>query len=138
MATALATTISASAAAQSLTPKIFNRSPATTVQSYWTPERMAAAKPMELVVTGAPKRPTVAPLAAGRPGGGGGLLPGAARFRPFQASSTAIRNVVPLDGSFPGSHETFEYFPKYRTYPISTIRFSSQRPTAAAITAQRA
>jgi hypothetical protein len=53
IATALATTISGSAAAQSPAPKIFNRSAASTVHSYWTPERMAAAKPKGILASGA-------------------------------------------------------------------------------------
>ncbi|MGH6935949.1 MAG: hypothetical protein ACRED2_07175, partial [Methylocella sp.] len=61
MASALATTISGIAAAQSPTPTIFNRSGASTVQNYWTPQRMAAAKPMGIGAAGV-ARHTVAPL----------------------------------------------------------------------------
>ena len=123
MTTALAITIAGSAAAQSPGPKIFNQRGASATLNYWTPERMRAAKPMGMVAAGAPRRPVVAPLAAGAPGGGGGSLPGGARggaIQPFRASQFAL-TPIPLDGSYPGPNETFEYFPKYRTYPISTI-----------------
>jgi hypothetical protein len=89
MATAAATTISGSAAAQSRAlpaPKIFNRSLASTVQRYWTLERMAAAKPMRMEAASTPKRPAVALLAPGAPGGGGGSLPGG-RSSPFKRRS---------------------------------------------------
>ncbi|MGH6852040.1 MAG: hypothetical protein ACREDJ_02350, partial [Methylocella sp.] len=76
MATALAITVSGSAAAQSGVTKNVSRSSASAVQSYWTPETMAAAKPMGKVAAGAPTRPAVAPLAAGAPGVAGGSLPG--------------------------------------------------------------
>ena len=123
IATALATTISGSAAAQSGVTKTVSRSTASAVQSYWTPERMAAAKPMGKVAAGAPTRPAAAPLATGAPGVGGGSLPGVARggaIQPFQAPKSAL-TAIPLDGSYPGPNETFEYFPNYTKYPISTI-----------------
>jgi hypothetical protein len=69
MATALATTISSPA------PAFFNRSSASAVQSYWTPQRMAAAKPKGILASGA-IRPTAAPLAIGAPGAAGGSMPG--------------------------------------------------------------
>src|ERR1019366_7795227 len=118
MAAALATTNSRVAAAQSPPPKIFNHSSARAVQSFWTPERMAAAKPMGMAAAGAPKRPAVAPLAPGAPGVGGGSLPGGARrgaIQPYQAPKSSLTAIL-LDGSYPGPNNTFEYFPKYRTY----------------------
>jgi hypothetical protein len=120
-ASALATTISGIAAAQSPAPKIFNRSSASSVQNFWTAERMAAAKPKGMEVAGVPKRPAVAPLAPGAAGTAGGSLPGGAPFRPFRFPLKPTAAPVPVDGSYPGPNETFEYFPRYRTYPISTI-----------------
>jgi hypothetical protein len=75
IATALATTISGVAAAQSPAP---NRSAASAGQSYWTPQRMAAAKTKGILASGAIK-PTAAPLATGAPGAAGGSMPGERR-----------------------------------------------------------
>jgi hypothetical protein len=77
MATALATTGSGSAAAQSAPPKISNDQPSAAIRNYWTPERMERATPMDIGISGGPKRPTQVPAATGAPGGGGGSLPGA-------------------------------------------------------------
>ena len=86
IATAVATTISGVAAAQSPAPKIFNRSAASAGQSYWTPQRMAAAKPKGIPASGA-IQPTAAPLATGAPGAAGGSLP---------EMRSLIRNAVQL------------------------------------------
>ena len=122
MATALATTISGFAAAQSPAPKIFSNSSASAVLSYRTTQRMAGAKPKGMIrASGAARRPTAAPLATGTPGAAGGSLPGGAPIRPFQSPLKPAAAPVPLDGSFPGPHTTYEYAGRYLRYPISTI-----------------
>jgi hypothetical protein len=125
MAAALATTISGVAAAQSPAPKIFNRSSASTVQSYWTPERMAAAIPKGMVASGA-IQPTAAPLAAGAPGAAGGSLPGGQAINKLQlpllqSPSRPTAAPVPLDGAYPGPYTSWQYAGRYLLYPISTI-----------------
>ena len=121
MASALATSISGIAAAQSPTPTIFNRSGASTVQNYWTPQRMAAAKPMGKEVSGLAKRPAVTPLATGAPGAAGGSMPGGLLINRLQSPSRPTAAPIPADGSYPGPHTTFEYAGRYLRYPISTI-----------------
>ncbi len=120
MASALATTISGIGAAESPAPKIFSRSPASTVEGYWTPQRMEAAKPMGIGAAGA-ARHTVAPLATGAPGAAGGSMPGESLTKRTQAPLQPTAVPIPADGSFPGPHTTYEYFGRYRKYPISTI-----------------
>jgi hypothetical protein len=125
MATALATTISGVAAAQSPAPKIFNHSTASTVQSYWTAERMAAAVPKGMLASGA-IRPTAAPLAIGAPGAAGGSLPGGPvnnrlQLPLLQSPLKPTAAPVPADGAFPGPYTTFQYAGRYLLYPISTI-----------------
>jgi hypothetical protein len=125
IATALATTISGSAAAQSPAPKIFNRSAASTVHSYWTPERMAAAKPKGILASGA-AQPAAAPLATGAPGAAGGSLPGGAAINRLQlpllqSPSRPTAAPIPADGAFPGPYTTYQYAGRYLLYPISTI-----------------
>ncbi|MGB6176838.1 MAG: hypothetical protein WBF43_11015 [Methylocella sp.] len=125
MATALATTISGSAAAQSPAPKIFSRSSASAAQSYWTPQRMAAAKPKGILASGA-IQPTATPLATGAPGAAGGLMPGGQainrlQFPLLQSPSRPAAAPIPADGAFPGPYTTYQYAGRYLLYPISTI-----------------
>lgn len=121
IATALAVTFSGVAAAQSPAPKIFSHSSASAAQSYWTPQRMEAAKPMGIRGSDAAKRPALVPQAAGAPGAAGGSMPGGPVNKSLQLPSKPIAAPVPLDGSFPGPNTTFEYAGRYRRYPISTI-----------------
>jgi len=125
LATALAITISGVAAAQSPAPKIFNRSSASAVQSYWTPQRMSAAMPKGIQASGA-IQPTASPLAVGAPGAAGGSLPGGQAINRLQlpllqSPSRPTAAPVPLDGAYPGPYTSWQYAGRYLLYPISTI-----------------
>jgi hypothetical protein len=130
MATAVATVISGSAAAQSPAPNTVtsvNRQGAGATLNYWTAERMGRAVPKRPAISGAPKRPASAPVAPGAPGAGGGSLPGGARGgafqpvnQPFHGQKPAL-TPIPADGVYPGPNDTFEYVPRYRKYPVSTV-----------------
>lgn len=113
------------AAAQTATPTIVNRAPASATMNYWTAERMATAVPIDMGFTGGPILPSAAPQPTGAPGGGGGSLPGQrASLDTIPESALAAATtpgLVPADGPFPGPNTTFEYSPKYVTYPVSTI-----------------
>ena len=105
------------------TPTISNPTPLSNPTAYWTPATMAAAVPMDLVRPGAPT-PASAPasLAPGPPGGAGGSLPGEeVNVGPGLRPELSGTGPTPADGSYPGPHDTYEYGPRYRTYPISTV-----------------
>jgi hypothetical protein len=121
------------AAAQSGAPMIFNSSPADTAK-YWTTERMKAAIPMDMVRQGGPTVPAMVPQPTGTPGVAGGSQPGQSgsqvlKSLPQSLIDESIRESalsiseqpVPADGSYPGPNNTFDYAPKYRKYPISTV-----------------
>jgi hypothetical protein len=89
-------------------PTIRNTQPASAGPAYWTPERMAAAKPRELAVatTLDLRVPAVAvPKAPGAPGVAGGTEP------PDQLPASMQDELdngapTPLDGSYPGPNNT--------------------------------
>jgi V8-like Glu-specific endopeptidase len=88
--------------------------------AYWTPQRLAAAVPMKMArpSTGA-VRMAAPPVASGTPRRAGGYSAVTGQMNE-DASAIAGAN-VPLDGSYPGPHDTFYYGPKYNTYPIKTV-----------------
>jgi hypothetical protein len=111
--------LSASAAGKSQT--------AAAVQAYWTPARMAAAKPMAGAVAGSAgaAAATTAAKATGTPGEAGGYVPRGLSTVPGPPNklNPNVQNssVLPADGGFPGPNDTFDWYPRYRTYPVSTI-----------------
>jgi hypothetical protein len=116
--------VPAAAWAQGAAPMIVNRAPASAGMHYWTADRMAAAVAVDLGLTGAPAAPAVAPKPSGPAGGGGGSLPGQQRASLSAISDQAWAAAItpsPTDGSYPGPNTTFEYGPRFRTYPVSTI-----------------
>lgn len=109
------------------------------VQAYWTPDKMAAAisKDVSAVEPSSNVRQTAAPGASGAPGAAGGSLPTIkgvtdvlVQGKPATAtpapggkrsSAAPASTIVPADGSYPGPNATYEYGPRYRTFPVSTV-----------------
>jgi hypothetical protein len=121
------------AAAQSGAPMISNSS-ANDAAKYWTPEKMKAAVPKDAALQGGPTVPATVPQPTGTPGVAGGSQPGKSESQglkslPQSLLDESIRESalsiseqsVPADGPYPGPNDTFEYAPKYRKYPISTV-----------------
>lgn len=104
---------------------VYKAAPATeaAASEYWTKERLASAQPMVANRSGGPQKgPDGTTTTVGTPGAAGGYAPptedegGGA---PIATSSSGSPEAV--DGSFPGPHSTWEWFGKYRVYPMSTI-----------------
>lgn len=102
------------------------------VRGYWTPARMAAAKayPEQYNYGSAPASSDAQPASAGYPGGVSGIAPGAvaAAAHPQSTSfpnaapaAASPQSVDPQHASYPPPRDTFEYGPRYRTYPASTV-----------------
>lgn len=93
-------------------------------EAYWTPQRMAAAKPYDIARQGSPNASDTGAGPTSAPGGGGGSLPGGREpvaGPPVPTSNSQSSNPVPTDGPFPGPHSTWPWFGNYLRYPISTI-----------------
>lgn len=108
-------------------PRIENRNMAG-ASAYWNAEKMRNATPMHPGLAGAARLPSAALQPSGSPGVAGGTFVdqrGHVKFLqyPRTPSAAAVRatSPIPADGSYPGPHATYEYGPRYRTYPISTI-----------------
>lgn len=107
-------------------PSLQNTKSIADLKAYWTPQRMASARSVDAVATSAPA-PTVAGASAtGAPGLAGGyvkqsLVESGAVPNQASALGTTSTGVTPADGGYPGPNNTFEYFPKYRKWPVSTI-----------------
>jgi hypothetical protein len=98
---------------------------AASTLAYWTPERLAAAVPMKMErpSTGA-VRMTAPAMASGTPRRAGGYSAETGQMND-DANASPDAN-VPLDGSYPGPHNTFYLgnppgHPAYNTYPIRTV-----------------
>jgi hypothetical protein len=97
--------------------------------AYWTPERMAAAVPMDLgrPNTGAIQTQGDSRMASGTPGRAGGYDPVTRQVREPQGvhfargSSPEAVGSGPQDGSYPGPNDTFLYVPPYKQFPISAV-----------------
>jgi hypothetical protein len=124
-----ATLFSAVAAAQNAAPMTVNRSRAATAL-YWTPDRMAAAIPADIQLSGSPSPGAAAAEPTGTPGLAGGLPP--TQSTPTQPtpmrrsavpkqSPSTTEGPIPLDGPYPGPHDTFEWTASYYIYPVSTV-----------------
>ena len=121
--------------AHSLVPKGMSRAAyRAQVAKYWTPARMAAAKPYPEKYSAGSDAMVAIPVAttAGYPGGVNGVAPaatGAAAHPQPQtfpnalpaASKVSAQDVTPEHASYPPPRDTFEYGPRYRTYPASTV-----------------
>jgi len=59
--------------------------------------------------------------ATGAPGFAGGLKPNGLKAESGGVSGTGGDTIEPAHGGFPGPQQTWNYFAKYRRYPISTI-----------------
>ena len=132
-ALAAASVLALTAAAQAQDPIIRNTQPAAASAgpSYWTPQRMQAAKPRDLpVVSGADHRVPAAgvPPAPGTPGAAGGT--GDAVLTPQLLDELTNGTPTPADGAFPGPNTTFERTPsaagtqsfgRYLTFPWQTV-----------------
>lgn len=94
---------------------------AAATQAYWTPERMAAAVPMDMARpnTGA-IRMAAQPAASGTPSraAGGYSAETGQMNKDITASPDSI---VPLDGAYPGPNDTFYYKQPYTKTPIKTV-----------------
>src|SRR5215471_18668316 len=99
------------------------------IMSYWTPARMASAKPAHPVVSGAAakgaKADNAGNTATGRPGLAGGYVPAGLHAASAQGG-TINRNaqsssVLPADGGYPGPNDTYNWIGKLDPYPVSTV-----------------
>jgi hypothetical protein len=127
-----------SLAADRILPTIRADTSAAASKAYWTPERMASAKPLTGPEPASAQATVAGDSATGSPGVAGGLAP-ANLVAPGSAeaeSSTSTANfgktsagIVPADGGYPGPGTFFKWYPKYRQYPVSTIAkmFFTQR-----------
>jgi hypothetical protein len=97
-------------------------SEAAATVAYWTPQRMAAAVPVDMArpYTGAIRM--AAPAAAsGTPGRAGGYSLTGQVNEPQGVHFASPNGNVPLDGGYPGPNDTFYYGPAYNKYPASTV-----------------
>lgn len=100
---------------------------AAAIVGYWTPERMAAAVPMDngRTDTGAIRgAASGASAASGAPGVAGGYDPLTGKVTEPEGvhfSNASPATAEPLDGGFPGPNSTFYYAPTYKTFPISAV-----------------
>jgi hypothetical protein len=72
IASALAAAMPGVAAGQTDPPKISNDRPPDATSQYWTPERMKEATPMDMAISGPPRKPERTPPASSSPGAAGG------------------------------------------------------------------
>src|SRR5215469_10206726 len=80
------------------------------IMSYWTPARMASAKPAQPVISGVAakgaKAVNAGNTATGRPGVAGGYVPAGLHAGPAQAATINTHaqssSVLPADGGYPG------------------------------------
>lgn len=99
------------------------------ILSYWTPARMASAKPAQPAVGGTAakgaKAGNAGNTATGRPGLAGGYAPTGLQAGPAQGTTintnTQSSSVVPADGGYPGPNDTYNWIGKQGTYPVSAI-----------------
>jgi hypothetical protein len=87
---------------------------------------MASAKPVGGITAASGQAATNAGnTATGKPGTAGGYVPdgmatAAGPPAPINTKSGS-GSVTPADGGFSGPNTTFDWFPRYRTFPVSTI-----------------
>lgn len=129
---AAAAVLATSAAASANTPAVVSSHVSAAAQSralsYWTPARMAAAKPLDIgrPASSAARRTIAGDTATGKPGLAGGFVPKHLAAAPDPAAGEVLSNtsggvVAPADGAFPGPNQTWNWFQKYDRYPNSTV-----------------
>ncbi len=99
------------------------------IMSYWTPSRMASAKPAQPVVGAASAKGSKADnagnTATGRPGLAGGYVPGGLHAGPAQGATINTNaqssSVLPADGGYPGPNDTYNWIGKQGTFPVSSV-----------------
>lgn len=107
-------------------PIVRNTESAAAGAAFWTAERMAAATPADAALSRKPQPTVAGDSATGKAGTAGGFAPadliedaGAPVVAPNLPSSST--GITPADGGFPGPNSTWNYFGKYRKYPVSTV-----------------
>ena len=100
-------------------------------EEYWTPERMAAAQPYpeQAVFASATTVATADALPVGDPGAVSGVPPQASEEAALAAMESVTKmagpaageSVEPQHAGYPPPHTTWQWFGRYRTYPMSTI-----------------
>src|SRR5215469_654871 len=99
------------------------------IMSYWTPARMASAKPAQPALGAASARGSKADnagtTATGRPGLAGGYAPAGLRAGSAQGAtinrSAQSSSVLPADGGYPGPNDTYNWVGAQNLYPVSTV-----------------
>jgi hypothetical protein len=99
------------------------------IVSYWTPARMASAKPAQPTVTSASAKGSKADnagnTATGRPGLAGGYVPAGLHAGPAQGATinknARSSSVLPADGGYPGPNDTYNWIGKLNPYPVSAV-----------------
>ena len=94
--------------------------------AYWTPERKAAAVPMDVGRPNTGVHTLAAPTALGTPSVAGGYSASTGRVTAPEAvhpdsGSENPNATVLLDGGFPGPNATYYYAPSYSQFPISAV-----------------
>jgi hypothetical protein len=117
---------------QGPTPSHQEQTAAAATLAYWTAARMASATPMiKTLPEGSGQAVVAGNTATGAPGGAGGIgiggvpleapTPNGALAVSLRASNPTSGGIVPADGGYPGPGTFFFWYPRYRTYPVSTI-----------------
>jgi len=99
------------------------------IMSYWTPARMASAKPAQPALGAASgqgsKADNAGTTATGSPGHAGGYVPGGLRAGQAQGgtinANAQSSSVLPADGGYPGPNDTYNWIGPQGTYPVSTV-----------------
>ena len=99
------------------------------IGSYWTPARMASAKPAQPTVSAASARGSKADnagnTATGHPGLAGGYVPAGLQAGPTQGAAINTHaqssSVLPADGGYPGPNDTYNWIGAQSAYPVSAI-----------------
>jgi len=98
---------------------------AASAQAYWTPARMAAAKPVNITTSVAAKPSSAAAATAtGPPGSSPGFVPAGLRSGPSGGAATSSQSgATPLSQCYHCAipFTQYYYFAKYRAYPVSTV-----------------
>jgi hypothetical protein len=124
------TTLALAQGAGQFTRTSSNGAEAAATVAYWTPERMAAAIPMDLARPNTGAIRMSAPAAAsGTPSRAGGYSAETGQVNEPQGAhfdGASPNENVPLDGSYPGPHDTSFVgnppgTPAYNRYPLSTV-----------------
>lgn len=98
------------------------------VVSYWTPQRMASAKPAEVALTaspGAAQAVNAGPSATGTPGLAGGYVPAGSSTVASPAvpvnHSLKSSSVLPADGGYPGPNDTYNWMGAQTQFPVAAV-----------------